>query len=179
MGIFESPCPFPYGDSPYGNSRSCDTPCPKGIVDPKGRLNSYEGRELCSCTTPAHQTMLCVSGPRPNKPSKHNRLHPKCSHKNCSNFIVKGGVCVANGARRKCCQHAGCDKAVKLAGHCSAHGPSWRKCDHEGGAAGTLSRADGALVTARGGGCAVIWEKDRPAAAGNRAASTPKSGGCA
>ena len=36
--------------------------------------------------------MLCVLGPRPNKPSKPNRLHPKCSHKNCSNFVAKGIV---------------------------------------------------------------------------------------
>ena len=36
--------------------------------------------------------MLCVLSPRPNKPSKPNRLHPKCSHKNCSNFVVKGIV---------------------------------------------------------------------------------------
>ena len=77
--------------------------------------------------------MLSASGPPPNNPSKPKRVIRKCSHQNCNNRAVQGGVCITHGARRKCCVNPRCDKAVKPSGYCSAHGPSWRKCDHEGG----------------------------------------------
>lgn len=63
---------------------------------------------------------------------KPKRVRRKCSHPQCDNRVVQGGVCVTHGARRKSCAHPGCDKAVKLAGYCSTHGPSRRKCDEAG-----------------------------------------------
>ena len=71
--------------------------------------------------------------PPPNNPSKPKHVNRKCSHQNCGNRIMQGGVCITHGAQRKCCAHPGCDKAVKLAGYCLAHGPSRQMCDHEGG----------------------------------------------
>ena len=73
--------------------------------------------------------MLSASGPPPNNPPKPKHVNCKCSHQNCDNCAVQGGVYITHGARRKCCAHPGCDKAVKLSRYCSAHGPSRRKCD--------------------------------------------------
>ena len=67
-----------------------------------------------------------------NSGKNPKRVRRKCSHGDCDNRVVQGGVCVTHGARRKGCAHPGCDKAVKLAGYCSAHGPSRRKCDEDG-----------------------------------------------
>ena len=78
--------------------------------------------------------MLSASGPPPNNPSKPKLVICKCSHQNCDNHAVQGGVCITHGTQQKCCAHPGCDKAVKLSHvYCSAHGLSRRKCDHEGG----------------------------------------------
>ena len=60
------------------------------------------------------------------------RQRRKCSHPQCDNRVVQGGVCVTHGARRKSCAHPTCSKAVKVAGYCSTHGPSRRKCDDPG-----------------------------------------------
>lgn len=60
------------------------------------------------------------------------RQRRKCSHPQCDNRVVQGGVCVTHGAQRKSCAHPTCNKAVKVAGYCSTHGPSRRKCDDPG-----------------------------------------------
>ena len=44
-----------------------------------------------------------------------------CSVPTCTNRSVKGGVCVAHGARRLVCQMEGCNKAMKMGSYCSAH----------------------------------------------------------
>ena len=67
-----------------------------------------------------------------NDGKKPKRIRRKCSHPECDNRVVQGGVCVTHGAKRKLCAHPGCAKAVKLAGFCSTHGPARKKCDHQG-----------------------------------------------
>ena len=44
-----------------------------------------------------------------------------CSVPTCTNRSVKGGVCVAHGARRLICQMEGCNKAMKMGSYCSTH----------------------------------------------------------
>jgi len=97
------------------------------------------GRYCTVCTliptlcvhTHTNRTMLSTLGPPPNNPPKPKRVNCKCSHQNCDNRAVQGGVCITHGTQRKCCAHPGCDKAVRISGYCLAHGPSRRKCDHE------------------------------------------------
>jgi hypothetical protein len=72
------------------------------------------------------QPMSSAPPPPPNNHPKRKRLNCKCSHQNCDNCVVQGGVCVTHGARRKCCAHPGCEKSVKHSGYCSAHGLSWQ-----------------------------------------------------
>ena len=52
---------------------------------------------------------------------KRKRVNRKCTHNNCDNRVVQGGVCITHGAQRKCCVHPRCNKAVWHSGFCSAH----------------------------------------------------------
>ena len=71
-------------------------------------------------------TIASAPPPPPNNHPKRKRVNRQCSHQNCDNRVVQGGVCVTHGTRRKCCAHPGCEKSVRHSGYCSAHGPSWQ-----------------------------------------------------
>ena len=71
-------------------------------------------------------TIASAPPPPPNNHPKRKRVNRQCSHQNCDNRVVQGGVCVTHSARRKCCAHPGCEKSVRHSGYCSAHGPSWQ-----------------------------------------------------
>jgi hypothetical protein len=60
------------------------------------------------------------------------RVRRKCTHGNCANRVVQGGLCISHGAKRKTCKHQGCNKNVKKAGLCSTHGPARKRCEQPG-----------------------------------------------
>ena len=57
-----------------------------------------------------------------------------CSHRKCSNIAVKGGVCRRHGARviRKICTHKGCDNWAQKGGVCQKHGAKKKTCKRKG-----------------------------------------------
>jgi len=45
-----------------------------------------------------------------------------CSSAGCNNQVIKGGVCVRHGAKKKTCSHKGCNNQAKKRGVCIRHG---------------------------------------------------------
>eukprot|EP00984_Skeletonema_dohrnii_P012413 scaffold5035_cov88-Skeletonema_dohrnii-CCMP3373.AAC.2 len=63
------------------------------------------------------------------------RKKPKyyCSNENCTNQVVKGGVCLSHGAELPKCSHEDCTKYARKGGVCCSHGAVdvRRRCSHE------------------------------------------------
>ena len=59
----------------------------------------------------------------------------QCSHENCSNNAVRGGVCVRHGTKKKPCSREGCERQAVKGGLCIGHGGKQapkKRCSREG-----------------------------------------------
>jgi len=52
------------------------------------------------------------------------------------NGAIKGGICIAHGAKTKRCSQEGCAKGVIKGGVCTTHGAKKKRCSQEGCANG-------------------------------------------
>eukprot|EP00984_Skeletonema_dohrnii_P014794 scaffold6288_cov131-Skeletonema_dohrnii-CCMP3373.AAC.3 len=52
----------------------------------------------------------------------------ECSADGCTNYVVKGGVCIRHGAKRKQCSSAGCSNQAIIGGLCKKHGGERKPC---------------------------------------------------
>jgi hypothetical protein len=62
----------------------------------------------------------------------HGSNKKRCSHKGCTNQVVKGGVCVTHGAKVKRCNFKGCNNIVVKGGVCVTHGAKVKRCSFKG-----------------------------------------------
>ena len=64
----------------------------------------------------------------------HGAKTKRCSQEGCANGAVKGGVCVTHGAKKKVkrCSQEGCANGAIKGGVCVTHGARVRRCSQEG-----------------------------------------------
>jgi hypothetical protein len=53
---------------------------------------------------------------------KRIRKNKQCNSMGCTNFSVKGGVCITHGAKHKRCSFEGCTNGARKRGVCVTHG---------------------------------------------------------
>jgi hypothetical protein len=63
---------------------------------------------------------------------KHGAKVKRCSTEGCTNFVVKGGVCVKHGAKVKRCSSEGCTNQAQKGGVCTRHGAKIKRCSSDG-----------------------------------------------
>jgi hypothetical protein len=62
----------------------------------------------------------------------HGAKHKRCRFEGCTNQVQKGGVCTTHGAKKKRCSFDGCPNQVQKGGVCATHGAKKLRCSHEG-----------------------------------------------
>ena len=67
---------------------------------------------------------------------KHGAKIKRCSSEGCTNFSLKGGVCMKHGAKVKLCRSEGCTNQAKKGGVCKRHG-AYRNAQDESTAFGS------------------------------------------
>lgn len=102
-------------------------------------------RRGCSypqCTNKAVQASVCRQHGAP--PAK------RCGTSGLTKVVVKGGICVRHGAKKKMCNYPGCTKISQKCGVCHTHGGKKKTCSHTGCSSNTLNsgvcRRHGAII---------------------------------
>ena len=77
---------------------------------------------------------------------RHGAKVKGCSSEGCTNYAMKGGVCIRHGAKVECkrCSSEGCTNRAVKGGVCKRHGAKTKKCS-----------ADGCLNKAKNGGVCI------------------------
>ena len=80
-----------------------------------------------------------VKAKREEPSPEEKKIPPKrakriCSADGCSNWVVRGGVCISHGAKqsKSKCNREGCTNFALKRGVCRKHGAEVRQCSHEG-----------------------------------------------
>ena len=71
----------------------------------------------------------------PERAGRKRRKKYECSSHGCSNYAVKGGVCIRHGASQKRCSSEGCTNQARKGGVCIRHGAKIKapkRCSSEG-----------------------------------------------
>ena len=56
------------------------------------------------------------------KRAQRSKYRYECSADGCTNRVIKGGVCIQHGAKRRLCSSEGCTNQVRKGGVCIKHG---------------------------------------------------------
>ncbi len=63
---------------------------------------------------------------------RHGAQVKLCSSDECTNYAVKGGVCMRHGAKAKLCSSEGCSNKSQKGGVCYRHGAKRKLCKSVG-----------------------------------------------
>ena len=123
-----------HGARPKCSHDGCNNVAKKGELcwrhDTERRQHEAEG----SAAVSSDDAENAIETKRDEKEVPAKRAKRICSADGCSNWVVRGGVCISHGAKqsKSKCNREGCTNFALKRGVCRKHGAEVRQCSHEG-----------------------------------------------